>query len=91
LGGLEISDLNQYDYVEGVGLVQVTHGEWVRFEDADNRIRELEVDVARLKTDKADWVLYSESVAEVCTEEIFAEIEIEFNLRQSIAMKEPEQ
>ena len=54
------------------------------------RIHELEAENAALKADIADWFLYSESVAEVCTEEVFAEIEAEFNLRQSVAMKEPE-
>lgn len=56
--------------------------------DEREYVNQLRKELAALKTDIADWLLYSESVAEVCTEEVFAEIESEFNLRQSVAMQD---
>jgi len=38
--------------------------------------------IDRLKAEIAEWVLYSEAVAEVCDEDTFQKIEAEFELRK---------
>ena len=54
---------------------------WVKQSEAEERIAELEVEIT-------EWQLYSEAVAEICSEKVFSKIEAEFELRKKVARGE---